>query len=209
MTDGDRRFWLHTAFLEASDGTSAPAFVVDERDYPDREAARAALREAFDALQLRGVAAEFEAVLVRPGEPAVPLPSWSEYQADGSGTDRRAAAGPASRSGVCLRVALGGELDRERLGGLQEALGMRRGGRLSDDAAEIFGLRVLGEDENAPTMRLHRGAARTWTVTVSSRGDQPSAQRVGRWREQIVAAATAAGLTVGEVWMRPELTESV
>jgi hypothetical protein len=199
MTDGGQRLWLHTALLEAPDGTRTAAFAVDERAYPDPEAARAAVREAFDALQLRGVAAEFEAVRVRAGDPASPLPGWSEYRRrlDGGG------ARPAARPGVLLRVSLSGELDRERLDGLQDALGMRRSGRLSDDASDMFGYRVLAEDAGSgsvTTMRLQRQAARAWTVTVSAQGPAPSGAEVERWRDAVFAAASGAGLSVGEVW---------
>lgn len=205
MTDGDkpRRFWLHTALLKAPDGTLSPAFVIDERAYPDPAAARAALNEAFDALQRDGVAAEFEAVIVRPGEPTSPLPAWREYLANGIDAGRRAPA----RSGGSLRVSLTGALDRDRLNSLQDALGMRRGGRLDDDSFDRqFGYRVLSEDGDSWTaMRLHRKAARAWQVTVSShQGATSSAEQVESWRDQIVAAATAAGLAVGEITMSGE-----
>jgi hypothetical protein len=69
VTDSDRpqRFWLHTALLQAPDGTLSPAFVIDERAYPDQAAARADLNEAFGTLQRAGVPAQFEAVSVRAG----------------------------------------------------------------------------------------------------------------------------------------------
>lgn len=200
MTDGDkpRRFFVHTALLEAPDGRLAPAFVIDERAYPDRETARAAVNEAFAALQRDGVAAQFEAFMVHTGEPASPLPTWEEYRDKGTGGGRRDPA---------MRVPLSGVLDRERLDSLQDALGMRRGGRLDDDSFDRqFGYLVVHEDGAAWTaMRLHRKAERAWQVTVSShQGDLVPDEQVAQWRDQIVAAATAAGLAVGEIQMSGE-----
>jgi hypothetical protein len=111
VTDSDppQRFWLHTALLQAPDGTLSPAFVIDERAYPDQAAARADLNEAFGALQRAGVPAQFEAVSVRAG---------------------------------------------------------MAGGR------------------------------------VEPPGGTHSAEQVAEWRDQIVAAATAAGLGVDKIWTR-------
>jgi len=203
VTDSDRpqRFWLHTALLQAPDGTLSPAFVIDERAYPDQAAARADLNEAFGTLQRAGVAAQFEAVSVHAGEPSSPLPAWSEYRVNGSGADRQEPA----KFGGSLRVSLTGALDRERLNSLQDALGMRRGGRLDDDSFDSqLGYRVLSEDGDAWTaMRLHRKGARAWLVAVSSQqGGTHSAEQVAEWRDQIVAAATAAGLGVDKIWTR-------
>lgn len=202
MTDGGKpqRFWLHTALLEATDGKLTPAFVIDERAYPDREAARAEVNEAFAALQRDGIAAQLETVLLHPGEPAPPLPSWQEYR------DSRSSTGRSERAtfGGSLRVSLSGALDRERLSSLQDALGMRRGGRLDDDSFDSqLGYRVLLEDGAGwMAMRLHRNAARGWHVAVSShQGATCPAEQLALWRDQIVAAATAAGLTVGEIRM--------
>ena len=60
-----------------ADGT-APAFVIDGRDYTDDEAVMAAVEEAWDALEARGMVAEFE---TRPADerPAW-LPTWHEYR---------------------------------------------------------------------------------------------------------------------------------
>lgn len=58
-------------------------------------------------------------------------------------------------------------------------------------------------------MRLHRHGVRSWPAAVlTHKGDLPSAGQVARWRDQIIAAATAAGLRVGEIWVRPELDGS-
>jgi hypothetical protein len=55
-------------------------------------------------------------------------------------------------------------------------------------------------------MHLHRHGERKWSVSVLVRGgDLPSAEQVALWRDQIAAAATAAGLSVGEIWVQPDI----
>jgi hypothetical protein len=209
VTDGDKepRLWYHVALLEAPDGRLSPAFVIDERTYPNPETARAAVDEAFATLQREGIAAEFETVLLQhPGEHGWPAPSWLEYRT------RFDPWRPAPRrDGRILTVALGGMLDRERVNGLQDALGMRRCGRLDDDSFDrSFGDRILSRDGDSWTqMRLHRHAERKWSASVSTHNAElPSAEQVALWRDQIVAAATAAGLSVGEIRVRPDLADA-
>lgn len=195
MTDGGQWLWVHTALLEGPDGRETAAFVIDERTYPDQETARAAVREAFDALQIRGIAAQFETVLVSPHEPAPPLPSWAEYRL---GLDGERPHPPRPRT--LLRVELSGDLDRDRLDRLQAGLGMRRSGRLSQDWSDSFGERILaGEGDSQTSMRLRRRSPLAWTVTVSARGAAPSGAEVEQWRDEVLAAAAGAGLVVGEV----------
>jgi hypothetical protein len=205
VTDGDQRQrqWLHTALLEGPDGRLAPAFEIDERNYPSPEAARAAVSEAFDTLQREGIAAEFETTLLHPGEPGLPIPSWPEYRTRFAQW-RRA---PARRPRM-LQVWLAGEMDRERVNGLQDALGLRRAGRMDDDSWDTpFGDLILSRDGDSWTvMHLHRHGPRKWSVSVLvHQGDLPSAEQVALWRDQIAAAATAAGLRVGEIWVQPDI----
>jgi hypothetical protein len=187
VTDGDQRQrqWLHTALLEGPDGRLAPAFEIDERNYPSPEAARAAVSEAFDTLQRERIAAEFETVLLHPGDPGSGRPSWTQYRTRFAQWRRE----PARRPRM-LQVWLAGEMDRERVNGLQDALGLRRAGRMDGDSWTV--------------MHLHRHGQRKWSVSVLvHKGDLPSAEQVALWRDQIVAAATAAGLGVGEIWVQP------
>jgi len=68
---------VHVRAGSASDGL-APAFVIDGRDYPDDDAVLAAVDEAWDALEGRGLVAEFETrpAAERPGW----LPTWEAYR---------------------------------------------------------------------------------------------------------------------------------
>lgn len=64
-----------------TDGETAAAFVIDERQYPDTDAAQAALNAAAAELRQRRIPHELEHVRVRADAPAEPLPSWQEYRA--------------------------------------------------------------------------------------------------------------------------------
>jgi hypothetical protein len=89
---------------------------------------------------------------------------------------------------------------------------MARGGRLNDDSFDRqFGYRILLEDEDAFTaMRLHRKGERAWLVAVSShQAELASAEQVALWRDQIIAAAGAAGLGVASVWVHPDLDSRI
>ena len=205
MTDGDQqqRQWTHLASLEGPDGQLTFAFEIDERSYPSPEAARAAVSEAFNTLQREGIAAHIETVLLHPGEPSSGRPSWTQYRTRFAQWRPK----PARRPRM-LQVWLGGEMDRERVNGLQDALGLRRGGRMDDDSWDTpFGDLTLSRDGDSWTvMHLHRHGQRKWSVSVLvHNGDLPSAEQVARWRDQIAAAATAAGLSVGEIWVQPDI----
>ncbi|MBB5787776.1 hypothetical protein [Jiangella mangrovi] len=80
MTDTNHA-WIWIGHVAGADGELAAAFVIDERQHADAQAAQAAVTAAAEELRRRGIAHELEHVRVRLDEPAQPLPSWTDYQA--------------------------------------------------------------------------------------------------------------------------------
>lgn len=72
--------WIWIGHVTTGDGDAVAAFVIDERHYPDADAAQATVTAAAEDLRRRGLAHELEHVRVRADEPAQPLPTWTEYR---------------------------------------------------------------------------------------------------------------------------------
>ncbi len=70
---------VHVAYVQGTDGTLRPAFVIDGRTYADERTMKRDLDEAWEALRRRRIVAEFE---TRPaeGEEFSWLPTWPEYR---------------------------------------------------------------------------------------------------------------------------------
>lgn len=73
--------WVWIGHLRTIDGDLVATFAIDERQYPDADAAQAALNAAAAELRRRRIPHELEHVRVRRDSPAEPLPSWADYRA--------------------------------------------------------------------------------------------------------------------------------
>ena len=77
---------VRVVYVRNAEAGSAAAFAIDGRDYETDEAVRAAVIDAWDELENRGLVAEFE---TRPaGERPDWLPTWEQYR------ERLEAVGP-------------------------------------------------------------------------------------------------------------------
>lgn len=80
MTDTSHA-WVWIGYVTTADGEVTGAFVVDERQYPDADAAQAVLNAAAAELRRRDIPHELQQVRVRREAPPEPLPTWAEYHA--------------------------------------------------------------------------------------------------------------------------------
>lgn len=79
MTD-TKHAWIWIGHVTNAEGDVIAAFVIDERHYPDADAAQATVTAAAEELRRRGLAHELEHVRVGLDEPTQPLPTWTEYR---------------------------------------------------------------------------------------------------------------------------------
>lgn len=80
MTEAGEPERVWTCFENVGDEEYVVGFVVDARKYSDPAQARAALEEAVDEIDRRGIPGEYETRYARPGEPPSDLPRWPEYK---------------------------------------------------------------------------------------------------------------------------------
>jgi len=123
MTDDQEyaRARVYVFSEQEKNGRQRALFVIDGRDYHDGRAVRAAVAEAFNALQERHVRAEMETRQVRPSTPAPDLPTWERFRPTLAPTTWDLAI-PAWTSWEEARTALQGQLDSATLGVLGRAM---------------------------------------------------------------------------------------
>ncbi len=82
MTDDQEyaRARIYVFSEQEKNGRQRALFVIDGRGYHDGCAVRAAVAEAFNALQERHVRAEMETRQARPSTPAPDLPTWDRFR---------------------------------------------------------------------------------------------------------------------------------
>jgi hypothetical protein len=93
----------------------------------------------------------------------------------------------------------GDVLDRLRL-----RLRSRRRGRLGDAEDVNFGVRYLRAETDLTDLRLVREDDTSWRLELNYPHEPLPAETVAGLRADIVAAVTDVGLTVTDVWERPD-----
>lgn len=104
-----------------------------------------------------------------------------------------------------LIVRASGPVTREALDRLRSRLGLQRSGRLGDAEDVHFGVRYLRRTETELTdLTLVREDDTSWRVELNYLREPLPAGTVAGLRADILAAVTDVGLTVTDVWERPD-----
>ncbi|CAL9465515.1 hypothetical protein SUDANB95_02711 [Actinosynnema sp. ALI-1.44] len=74
---------IRTCFGKTAGGDVVAHFVLDSRDYPDRQAFTAAYREAYAEARRRGTGYEWQSDVIDRDDPRSPLPTWEEFRRAG------------------------------------------------------------------------------------------------------------------------------
>ena len=95
-----------------------------------------------------------------------------------------------------LVIDLAGTVDGQVLATVRERLGLRTGGRLSDDWDADFGHRDLGAEPNRIWLDLYRDDDTHWTVDLAYEAEPLPAEEQERLRQQVLELAAEVGLEV-------------
>ncbi|WP_370945824.1 hypothetical protein AB5J62_43095 [Amycolatopsis sp. cg5] len=103
-----------------------------------------------------------------------------------------------------FRLTFTGSLDKEQLKALQQKLRLSDDGDLTDEEDTEFGETYLPHDLGyRPQLWLSRADTERWTFGISNEGIRPPEEHIRQWHDQVVEAATEAGLALAEEWQSP------